>query len=148
LQPGVGGADAIAVLPFTAALGLADGFARRLARGQQTLLQEESGIGRIADAAAGSGFVEAATAELAAAAWTAFQAIEAQGGMLAGLASGFVQGRIAEAVAARRRAIAERRQGLTGVSQFPMLDEVTIEVLDVPLPGDWPGRERPRTPAR
>jgi methylmalonyl-CoA mutase len=139
---GVGGADAVAVLPFTAALGLADGFARRLARGQQTLLQEESGIGRIAEAAAGSGFVEAATAELAAAAWTAFQAIEGQGGMLAGLASGFVQRRIAEAVAARRRAIAERRQGLTGVSQFPMLDEVTIEVLDVPLPGDWQGRER------
>jgi methylmalonyl-CoA mutase len=32
---GVGGADAVTALPFTAALGLPDGFARRLARGLQ-----------------------------------------------------------------------------------------------------------------
>ena len=39
---GVGGADAIAVLPFTAALGLPDRFARRIARNTQLLLLEES----------------------------------------------------------------------------------------------------------
>jgi methylmalonyl-CoA mutase len=134
---GVGGADAVTALPFTAAIGLPDGFARRLARGLQFILQEESGIGRIADAAAGAGVVEAATIELAGAAWTAFQAIEAQGGMLAGLTSGFVQGRIAEAAATRRRQVAERRPGLTGVSQFPRLDEVAVDLLDVPLPEGW-----------
>ena len=137
LAAGVGGADAVTALPFTAALGLPDGFARRLARGLQVMLQEESGIGRVADVAAGSGFVEAATGELAAAAWGAFQAIEAQGGMVAGLESGFVQGRIAEAARARRLAVAERRLGLTGVSEFPRLDEVAIDVLDVPLPETW-----------
>jgi methylmalonyl-CoA mutase len=134
---GVGGADAVTVLPFSAARGLPDGFARRLARGIQTLLQEESGIGRVAEAAAGAGVVEAATAELAAAAWKLFQSIEARGGMLAALRSGFVPGMIAEAAAARRRAVAERRHGLTGVSQFPKLDEVVVEVLDVPLPESW-----------
>ena len=134
---GVGGADAVTVLPFSAARGLPDGFARRLARGIQTLLQEESGIGRVREAAAGAGVVEAATAELAAAAWKMFQSIEARGGMLAGLRSGFVQGMIAEAAAARRRAVAERRQGLTGVSRFPNLDEPSVEVLDVPLPESW-----------
>ena len=134
---GVGGADAVTALPFSLALGLPDGFARRLSRGLQLLLQEESGIGKVADAAAGAGVVEAATTELAAVAWRAFQAIEAQGGMLAALISGFVQGQIAEAAAARRRQIAERRQGLTGVSQFPKLDEEATEVLGVPLPEDW-----------
>jgi methylmalonyl-CoA mutase len=137
---GVGGADAVTVLPFTVALGLPDGFARRLARGLQIILQEESGIGSVAEAAAGSGFVEAATIEIAAAAWTTFQSIESQGGMLAALASGFVQGEIAKAAAARRRAVAERRRGLTGVSLFPTLDGAAIEVLDVPLPEDWPTR--------
>jgi methylmalonyl-CoA mutase len=137
LAAGVGGADAVTVLPFTAALGLPDGFARRLARGLQVMLQEESGIGDVADAGAGAGLVEAATGELAAAAWGAFQAIEGQGGMLAGLHSEFVQKRIAEAANARRQAVAERRFGLTGVSRFPRLDEMAMDVLDVPLPLDW-----------
>ena len=136
---GVGGADAVTILPFTAAIGLADGFARRLARTLQIILQEESWIGRVAEAAAGAGVVEAATAELAATAWKIFQSIEALGGMLAGLASGFVQGPIIEAAAARRRAVAERRLGLTGVSQFPKLDEVAVELLDLPLPEGWRG---------
>jgi methylmalonyl-CoA mutase len=57
--------------------------------------------------------------------------------MLAGLTSGFVQGRIAGTAAARRRQVCERRLGLTGVSQFPRLDEVAIDVLDVPLPEGW-----------
>lgn len=137
LAAGVAGADAVTALPFTAALGLPDGFARRLARGLQVMLQEESGIGCVADAAEGSGLVEAATGELAAAAWGTFQDIEAQGGMLAGLETGFVQKRIAEAASARRQAVAERRFGLTGVSRFPRLDEVAMDVLDVPLPETW-----------
>jgi methylmalonyl-CoA mutase len=137
LAAGVAGADAVTALPFTAALGLPDDFARRLARGLQLMLQEESGIGRVADAGAGSGLVEAATGELAAAAWGAFQAIEAQGGMLAALQSDFVQTRIAEVASARRQAVAERRFGLTGVSRFPKLDEIAMDVLDVPLPEAW-----------
>lgn len=137
LAAGIGGADAVTALAFTAALGLPDGFARRLARTLQVMLQEESGIGRVGDAGAGSGLVEAATRELAAAAWGEFQAIEAQGGMAAGLESGFVQGRIAQAARARRQAVAERRFGLTGVSRFPRLGEVVMEVLDVPLSDTW-----------
>ncbi len=38
---GLGGADSIGVLPFTAALGLPDAFARRLARNTQLILLEE-----------------------------------------------------------------------------------------------------------
>ena len=41
---GVGGADAITVLPFTAARGLPDRFARRVARNTQLVLLEEAGI--------------------------------------------------------------------------------------------------------
>lgn len=134
---GVGGADEVTVLPFTAALGLADGFARRLARNIQTILQEESGIGTVADPAAGSGYVEALTTALAAKAWELFQSIERAGGMLEALASGLVQERIAEAAARRRRDVAERRQSLTGVSEFPQIEEPPVTILDVPLPEEW-----------
>ncbi|HEX2431507.1 MAG TPA: methylmalonyl-CoA mutase family protein, partial [Aestuariivirgaceae bacterium] len=37
---GLGGADHVTALPYTAALGLADGFARRMARNTQTILLE------------------------------------------------------------------------------------------------------------
>ena len=63
---GVGGADAIAVLPFTAALGLPDRFARRIARNMQLLLLEESNLARVADPAAGSGAIEDLTEKLCA----------------------------------------------------------------------------------
>ncbi len=56
---GLGGADAITVLPHTAALGLPDAFARRVARNTQLVLLEESNLARVADPAAGSGALEA-----------------------------------------------------------------------------------------
>ena len=58
---GLGGADAITVLPHTAPLGLPDAFARRVARNTQLVLLEESNLARVADPAAGSGALEALT---------------------------------------------------------------------------------------
>ena len=52
---GLGGADSIAVQPFTLALGLPDAFARRLARNTQLVLLQESNLARVADPAGGSG---------------------------------------------------------------------------------------------
>eukprot|EP01037_Dinobryon_pediforme_P027168 gene27168-29971_t len=63
---GIGGADSVTVLPFSAANGLPDAFARRLARNIQSVLLEESNLYRVVDPAAGSGRVEAETRELAA----------------------------------------------------------------------------------
>ena len=70
---GLGGADNIAALPHTAALGLPDAFARRVARNTQLILLEESNLAKVADPAAGSGAVEDLTAKLCAAAWALFQ---------------------------------------------------------------------------
>ena len=75
LGAAAGGADAVAILPFSAALGLPDGFARRIARNTQTILIEEANIHRVAEPAAGSGAIEAFTEALAGAAWGLFQEI-------------------------------------------------------------------------
>ena len=82
---GLGGADNIAVLPHTAALGLPDAFARRVARNTQLVLLEESNLAKVADPAAGSGAIEDLTSKLCAAAWTQFQAIDKAGGAWAAL---------------------------------------------------------------
>ncbi len=73
---GLGGANAIAVLPHTLALGLPDPFARRVARNTQLVLLEESNLARVADPAAGSGGIETLTRQLCEAAWSLFQEIE------------------------------------------------------------------------
>ena len=58
---GLGGADAITVLPHTAAIGLPDRFARRIARNTQLILLEESNLAKVADPAAGAGGFESLT---------------------------------------------------------------------------------------
>jgi methylmalonyl-CoA mutase len=127
---GFGGADAIAVLPHTAALGLPDGFARRIARNTQTILLEESNLFRVGDPAGGSGGIEALTSELCEAAWKLFQEIEAAGGLAPALASGLVQKKVAETRAARAKNISIRKDALTGVSEFPNVNEPKEAVLD------------------
>jgi methylmalonyl-CoA mutase len=129
---GLGGADAITVLPHTAALGLPDGFARRIARNTALVLLEEANLARVADPAAGSGALEALTQELCAAAWSQFQDIERAGGVWAALESGLIQQRAAAVRAERQKAMAKRSDILTGTNAYPDLHEAAPAVLDVP----------------
>jgi methylmalonyl-CoA mutase len=129
----LGGADAITVLPFTAALGLPDRFARRIARNTQLVLLEESHLAKVADPSAGSGSVEDLTDQLCRAAWALFREIEAAGGIATALANGFVQQKVSDVRAQRAAALARRKDALTGVSIFPNLHEVEAKV-DAPMP--------------
>ena len=128
---GVGGADCISVLPHTAALGLPDAFARRVARNTQLILLEESNLAKVADPAAGSGAIEDLTGKLCAAAWVQFQAMDAVGGAWAALDRGLVQKNVAAVRAERQKAAARRKDTLTGTSDFPDLNEKPAATLDV-----------------
>jgi methylmalonyl-CoA mutase len=128
---GLGGADAIGVLPFTMALGLPDGFARRIARNTQLVLLEESNLAKVADPAAGSGGIEDMTDKLCRAAWTLFQEIERRGGAWAALEQGLIQQDVAAVRHEREAAVARRKDTLTGTSDFPDLAEAPVAVLDV-----------------
>lgn len=131
---GVGGADAISVLPFTAALGLPDAFARRVARNTQLILLEESNLFRVSDPAAGSGGIEALTTQMSHAAWALLQEIEAAGGAAAALEQGLIQKKIAATRTEREAATARRKDAITGTSDYPNLGELPVAVLDVPRP--------------
>jgi methylmalonyl-CoA mutase len=137
---GLGGADAVTVLPFTAALGLPDRFARRLARNTQLILIAEAHLAKVADPGAGAGAIGDLTAQLCHAAWTLFQEIEAAGGAVAALEAGLIQRQVATVCRAREAAVATRRDPLTGTSEFPDLAELPVSVLDVaPAPVALPG---------
>jgi methylmalonyl-CoA mutase len=128
---GLGGADSIAVLPHTAALGLPDAFARRVARNTQLILLEEANLAKVADPAAGSGAIEDLTSNLCKIAWSQFQTIEAAGGIWAALERDLVQKNVAMVRAERQKAVARRKDAMTGASEFPNLHEEPADVLDV-----------------
>jgi len=113
---GVGGADAVTVLPHDSS---DSALARRNARNIQHLLIDECGINRLVDPAAGSGFVESLTQRLLQAGWTAFQEVEAAGGMVAVLESGAVADAAKASWEDRLGGLATRREPVTGVSEFP-----------------------------
>ena len=127
---GLAGANAIAVLPHTLALGLPDDFARRVARNTQLILLEESNLAKVSDPAAGSGGIETLTKQLCEAAWTLFQEIEKAGGIFAALEQNLIQRKVAATRAIREANIAKRRDVLTGASEFPNLHETNAAVLE------------------
>ena len=127
---GLGGANAVTVLPHTLALGLPDPFARRVARNTQLVLLEESNLAKVSDSAAGSGGIESLTQALCEAAWPLFQEIEKAGGVFAALQQGFIQRKVAATRAMREQNIARRKEVLTGATEFPNLHEAHVAVLN------------------
>ncbi len=148
LGAAVGGADAVTVLPFSAALGLPDAFARRIARNTQTILIEEANIHRVADPAAGSGAIEALTDALCAVAWNLFQEIERKGGAAKALETGSIQQDVAKVRAERETDIARRKEALVGTSDFPDLAESQVAVLALPRLAPLSTEDRALAPIR
>jgi methylmalonyl-CoA mutase len=148
---GIGGADAVTVLPFTAALGLPDAFARRIARNIQAILLDEANLSRVTDPAAGAGGFEALTDALCEKAWGLFQEIEREGGILESLKGDTLQARITAVRAQREKAIATRKEPITGTSEFPNINDADVSVL-LPMPAiqennhQWPLRRRSPSP--
>ena len=130
---GAGGADSLAVLPFTAPFGLAGSVPRRLALDTQSILLEEANLYRVVDPSAGSGSIEALTQDLAAEAWRRFQAIEAEGGLVASMAAGALQDRIATERAARLAAIADGSAAIVGTNLFPVPASLPPDI-EAPFP--------------
>jgi len=140
IAAGVGGADAVTVLPFDVALGHPDALGRRAARNTQLLLIEESHVARMVDPAAGSWFIESLTSRLAEMAWVGFRAIESAGGVEAVLRDGSLEAEIRSAWTGRLEGLVTRSEPITGVSEFPLLDEPLLERPQIDTPTGWPVR--------
>jgi methylmalonyl-CoA mutase len=129
---GVGGADAVTVLPFDGAIGLPDALSRRIARNTHAILLEESKLAGVIDPAGGSWYVENLTGELARVAWQEFTEIEREGGIGSSLDSGALAGRLAATWETRSKRLAAREDRITGVNEFPNLAEKAVERAPVP----------------
>ncbi len=123
---GVGGADAITVIPFDERLGRPDALGRRVARNTSSLLIEESHVAAVTDPAGGSYAIEKLTEDLAVAGWAELGRIETDGGFGERAAAGVKQ-RVRQVGEARAAGIADRSRPLTGISEFPNLAETLPE---------------------
>ncbi|MFC5727696.1 MULTISPECIES: methylmalonyl-CoA mutase family protein [Nocardioides] len=113
---GVGGADAVTVLPFDSPLGQPDAFGRRIARNVSHLLIDESHVHEVADPAGGAYAVEKLTDDLAAAGWAELGELETTG-------LDAFRTRVGEVAAKREAEIARRKRPITGLTEFPNLAE-------------------------
>ncbi|MEK6422551.1 MAG: methylmalonyl-CoA mutase [Burkholderia gladioli] len=113
-----GGTQSLHTNAFDEALALPSAGAARLARNTQQILQHEMGLCDTADPWAGSYLMESLTDGIAARVREILAEIDAQGGMLAAIESGWVRRRVragAEAVQAR---IDAGEQAVVGVNRF------------------------------
>jgi len=129
----LGGCDALTILPFDACYHTPDDFSERMARNVQLILKEEASFGKVADPAGGSWFVENLTGLLAEAALELFKTLEARGGYLSCLKSGFIQDQVAEAAGQYTSALSARKEVLVGTNQYPdseeqMLNHISEEI--------------------
>ena len=126
---GVGGADTITTLPHDLMLGTTNKFSRRIARNIQITLIEESSLAKVADPAAGSYALETLTNDMTQTAEARFRKLEAEGGVLSALRAGTLQSDIETAAHSREKNIRTRKQPITGVSEFPNIDESPLPIM-------------------
>lgn len=120
------GAWSLTTCPFDAPLGQSNDQGRRLAINTHHILAEEAHLGRVADPAAGSWYVESLTDGLARAAWQRFRELEAGGGIELALLSGRLAARLGRSADDLRLAVAHREMAIVGVSEFPNLAEEAL----------------------
>ncbi|MBP7000943.1 methylmalonyl-CoA mutase [Amaricoccus sp.] len=127
----LGGTQSLHTNALDEAIALPTEFSARIARNTQLILQEETGITQVADPLAGSYYVEALTAELAAKAWALVEEVDTLGGMTKAVASGMPKLRIEESAARRQAAVDRGEEVIVGVNKYRLKEQEPIDILDV-----------------
>lgn len=125
MSAAIGGIDSLTIHPFDRVFEQPDDFSERIAKNTQIIMQEEAYFDKVTDPAAGSYYIEKLTDKIAGEAWTLFQEIEQEGGLLKSLRNGTVQTSIESVQKQRDREIATRGRIFVGTNQYPNPDEVT-----------------------
>ncbi|MGH7740496.1 MAG: acyl-CoA mutase large subunit family protein [Candidatus Eiseniibacteriota bacterium] len=125
----LGGTQSLHTNSYDEALGLPSADAALLALRTQQVLAHESGITDAADPLAGSYLVESLTAELERKAREILKRVDAAGGMLAAIESGWVQQQIHDAAYRWQREVESRDRVVVGVNRFVDEEETAAPVF-------------------
>ena len=109
------------------ALSLPTEQSARIALRTQQILAYETGIAQVADPLGGSECIERLTDEIESAAQLYIERIDALGGTLAAIESGYIQREIQDAAYEYQRAIEEKRRIVVGVNKFQDLEHEALK---------------------
>jgi len=127
----MGGTQSLHTNSFDEALGLPTVESARIARNTQIILQEESGIPKVADPWAGSFMMESLTNDVYNKALEIIQEIDEMGGMATAVNSGMPKLRIEESAARRQARIDSGAETIVGVNKYKLEKEGDINVLAI-----------------
>lgn len=114
----IGGCNSLYIHPFDETLKEPTDFSLRMSRNQQLIFKEESYLNKVADAAAGSYYLETLTDQIAEQAWDLFKEMEAKGGLLASFDKGMIQQNIKAQADQLIREYKDGKRVLIGVNKF------------------------------
>lgn len=123
MSAALGGVHSMVVTPFNVIYEEPTEFSERIARNQQLLIKEESHFDKVVDPGAGSYYIEHLTESLAVEGWKLFLKVEEEGGFLASVKAGTIQGDINATNNKRHDDAAKRKEFLLGTNQFPNFTE-------------------------
>ena len=127
----LGGTQSLHTNALDEAVGLPTTFSARIARNTQLVLQEETGITRVADPLAGSYYVESLTASLVTHAMALIDEVESMGGMTNAVESGMPKLKIEESAARKQARVDRGEEVVVGVNRYRPESEEQIDVLDI-----------------
>ncbi|CAH7220922.1 methylmalonyl-CoA mutase, mitochondrial [Phodopus roborovskii] len=126
-----GGTQSLHTNSFDEALGLPTVKSARIARNTQIIIQEESGIPKVADPWGGSYMMESLTNDVYEAALKLINEVEEMGGMAKAVAEGIPKLRIEECAARRQARIDSGSEVIVGVNKYQLEKEDSVEVLAI-----------------
>jgi methylmalonyl-CoA mutase N-terminal domain/subunit len=127
----LGGCQSLHTNSLDEALALPTEDSALIALRTQQILAHETGVTNTIDPAAGSYTIEHLTNEIEQGATNYISKIDAMGGMLRGIESGFVQGEIQKAAYDFQRAVESQDQIIVGVNDFIAEEERAIPTLRI-----------------
>jgi methylmalonyl-CoA mutase, N-terminal domain len=127
----LGGCQSLHTNSMDEALALPTEDAALIALRTQQIIAHETGVANTIDPVAGSYAIETLTNEIEKGALAYITKIDATGGMLKAIESGFVQGEIQKAAYEYQRAVERRDQIVVGVNEFVAEEERAIPTLRI-----------------
>ncbi|GAB5468735.1 MAG: methylmalonyl-CoA mutase [Rhodospirillales bacterium] len=127
----LGGTQSLHTNALDEAVALPTVASARIARNTQLVLQEESGVAKVADPLGGSYYVESLTDSLAQEARKLIAEVEELGGMTKAVESGLPKMRIEESAAKRQARIDRGEEVIVGVNKYRSSAEEAIDILSI-----------------
>ncbi len=126
-----GGTQSLHTNSFDEAIALPTEFSSRIARNTQLIIQEETHITSVIDPWAGSYMMEKLTQDMADAAWKIIEEVDAMGGMVKAVDSGWAKLKIEAAAAEKQARIDSGQDVIVGVNKYKLKTEDAIEARDI-----------------